>query len=412
MPWRYDVVGFLGGDFGLATAARNTLLALRASGRSAVEVPVEHQGPSSIQRARRTVPQARGERRISLFHMNPMDVAGLEKQWRRALELEAPAVCVPFWEMPHVPRAWEPMLEAMQAVLAPSRFVQEACARAVSSDRVVHYPQGVFLPSGVTPHRERWNLGPRSTVFAISFDTGSDIERKNPWAGIEAFRRAFPVQGDVQLVVKMKPWPGVPEYQALAAQLKARVAGDGRVVVVEEDLRYEDVLQLYASCDVMVSLHRSEGLGLHLMEAMSLGRVAVATNWSGNTDFMDPGNSVPINFRLVPVAPRHPHYASEVGRPGQVWADPDVDAAAEALRALHANPDRRSALGSKAAAAMETRRQDMLSGRAFARLEERIGTESGHPGRFAAALRRTRRARRWVTLRSLVRAAAGRVGLP
>ena len=134
----------------------------------------------------------------------------------------------------------------------------------------------------------------------MSFDIGSDIERKNPWAALDAFQLAFPDERDVRLIVKTKPWPHMRSYRAQAERLAARMAQDDRMRLIDESLDYADVLRLYASCDVMLSLHRSEGLGLHLMEAMSLGTVVVATGWSGNCDFMTAENSIAIPYRLVP----------------------------------------------------------------------------------------------------------------
>lgn len=386
MTWQYRVVGFLNGDFGLAVAARNTVRALDASGRLAGEVDIQvlpprrivHQLRDAWVRRRTRKPVRRGPaasapgQQVNLFEMNPLEVAWFSPQWEDAVS-PGYNVCVPFWELPRVPRGWRAMLSSMDAVLAPTRFVQSACAGEAPSARVLHYPQAVFLPGGVTPDRSAWGLPRGATVFIVSFDLGSDIDRKNPWSAIQAFQKAFPPGADVRLVVKAKTWAGVHEYQAQLDRLRALVAGDPRIQVLDRSLPYADVLRLYASCDVMLALHRSEGLGLHLMEAMSLGAVVVGTNWSGNTDFMTPDNSVPVGYRLVPVRTSHSHYQSEVGRKGQVWAEADVEEAARALRMLHEDPERRRALGAAAARDMESRRASMTGGGAFAELEGVLG---------------------------------------
>ena len=197
----------------------------------------------------------------------------------------------------------------MDVVLAPTRFVQSACAAAIPPDRVLHYPQAVFLPDG-DPTRSRGvgAHGEGRDRFVVSFDIGSDIERKNPWAALEAFRQAFPDEPDVRLVIKTKPWPGVESTLPRPMSSATGWRSDRRIRVVDRSLTYAEVLGLYASGDVMLSLHRSEGLGLHLMEAMSLGKVVVATDWSGNMDFMTSQDSVPVGYRLVPVVTRHSHY--------------------------------------------------------------------------------------------------------
>jgi glycosyltransferase involved in cell wall biosynthesis len=378
---RYRLVGYLHGQFGLAVAARNTAQVLAASGRAVDRVAIDED-------PLRPAPAARGD--VNLFHLNPFDLARSARRWRPAIDPGAPSVCVPFWEMPLLPRDWRPALEAMHLLLAPSRFIEEACARALGPDRVLHYPQAVFLPEGIAPDRARWGLRDDATIFVVAFDPGSDLARKNPWAALDAFGRAFPGTRDAQLVVKARPWPGVRAIEAELRSLHARAAGDPRIRIVDETLSYRDLLSLYASCDVMLSLHRSEGLGLHLMEAMSLGKVVVATGWSGNTDFTTAENSVAVPYRLVPVAPRHWSYLAEIGRPGQVWAEPDADAAAEAMARLHEDPALRRSIGGAAARDMELRRREVLSGGTFGALEERLASSRGASRRsLASAVRRT-----------------------
>ncbi len=418
MPWRYDVVGFLGGDFGLTVAARNTIQALTASSRCGRAVSIE---PARLARelARlvglvgpvESVPIAGpatgpAAKSVVLLQVNPLEIAWYARQWRGAVERPAMAACVPFWELPLVPVAWVPVLEAMDVILAPTRFVQAACAAAVPPERVLHYPQAVFLPEGIRPDRDAWGLTGKGTTFVVSFDIGSDIERKNPWAALEAFRQAFPNDPGVRLVIKTKPWPGVQAYRAQAEALRARVAADRRIRVVDRSLSYPEVLGLYASGDVMVSLHRSEGLGLHLMEAMSLRKVVVATGWSGNMDFMTDRDSVPVGYRMVPVSTRHSHYLSEVGRPGQEWAEADVGEAARALRMLHEYPERRQSLADAAEGSMLERRREMLLGATFERLEAILASAPSSPDRLEAALRVTR----WRVLRQILGAGFRDVG--
>jgi glycosyltransferase involved in cell wall biosynthesis len=160
---------------------------------------------------------------------------------------------------------------------------------------------------------------------------------------------------------------------------------------------------------VMVSLHRSEGLGLHLMEAMSLRKVVVATGWSGNMDFMTDRDSVPVGYRMVPVSTRHSHYLSEVGRPGQEWAEADVGEAARALRMLHEHPERRQSLGEAAERSMTDKRREMLSGKAFERMEAILARAPTSPSRLDAALRATRRRVLWQILRAGYRDVRGRM---
>jgi glycosyltransferase involved in cell wall biosynthesis len=128
------------------------------------------------------------------------------------------------------------------------------------------------------------------------------------------------------------------------AKLKSRIGGRRDIRLLTERLDDEGVWGLIASADVVLSLHRSEGYGLVLAEAMKLRRCVVATGWSGNMDFMDAGNSVPIPFRRVPVKDPQKQYVAV----DQTWADADIPAAAAALRRLEADPEARRRLSARA----------------------------------------------------------------
>jgi glycosyltransferase involved in cell wall biosynthesis len=404
MSWRYNVVGFLEEHFGLAIAARNSVRVLSATSRLERQVTVRilasrHLGERVREEASRwwanrtgtgtAAPPTTGDE-VNLLQMNPLELAWFSPQWRPVVPPGARNVCVPFWELPRLPRRWLPILGSVDAIMAPTRFVQEACAEALPRERVLHYPQAVFLPEDVRPDRAAWGISEGATVFIVSFDPGSDIERKNPWAALDAFQRAFSTGDDVQLVIKSRPWAAVTAFREQVERLRDRTAGDPRIVVVDRNLRYEEVLGLYASCDVLLSLHRSEGLGLHLMEAMSLGKPVVATGWSGNMDFMTPANSVPIGYGLVPVATAHPVYRSELGREGQRWAEVNLEEAVRAIRGLHDDRARRTQLGAAARESMADRRREVLAGSPWAGLEAVLERTPARPRRLWRAVGRSR----------------------
>lgn len=405
-PCRYEVVGFLDGAFGLAVAARNTLAALEASGREAVPVAVRAGRGRSASRASGATPGAPLPD-LRIYVLNPPELAVSAGQWRGLPDDAAARVLVPFWELPRIPAIWEPVVRAMDVVLAPTRFIGESFRRACPEVPVVNYPQAVFLPGAPRPDRAAFGLPAEAVVFAVVFDVGSDIERKNPWAALQAFREAFPGDQGVRLVVKARPHPGIRAFERQLAELRMRAAADPRVIVLERPLTYPEVLSFYASCDVLLALHRSEGLGLHLMEAMSLGRVAVATGWSGNADFMTAADAVLIPWRMVPVRTSHGHYRSELGREGQMWAEPDLAAAVEALRALRCDPELRRRMGAAAAASMERCRVEMTSGAAFRACEEALSSPRRRDALGPALWRTRMRLRGQAVMRVLGRLAAG-----
>jgi hypothetical protein len=173
--------------------------------------------------------------------------------------------------------------------------------------------------------RETYGLSQKSILFNFVFDLNSMIARKNPQAVLKAFQQAFETtELDVGLVIKTFP-PRRPE--PLWELLKAAAAKDKRITIIEADLDRSTILALLACCDVYVSLHRSEGLGIGLAEALQLGLDVIATDYGGNTDFCCGPLAHPIRYHLIPVQPgEYPFYQ------GMVWAEPDLDAASEVMR--------------------------------------------------------------------------------
>jgi glycosyltransferase involved in cell wall biosynthesis len=198
----------------------------------------------------------------------------------------------------------------------------------------------------VRPDRAAWGIPEGAFAALVVMDASSGFERKNPLGAAEAFRRAFPGSDPSQaiLIVKMNDARTHALYSDDVELFRREAAGDPRIVVIEESMTYREVLSLNASCDALLSLHRSEGLGLNLMEAMSLGTVVVATAWSGNMDFTTPENSMLVPFRQVPVVSKHSAYAASLIGEGQTWADPDIGEAARAIRALADDPELREHL--------------------------------------------------------------------
>lgn len=357
-PVGVNVIGYVSGNFGLGIAARSTVARLLAWGHPVAVIDVDPGGG----RARRDLSYASLEiggicpHPVNLFHMNPPQILRYSKQWYRRVSASSVNVCVPFWEMPHLPLEWLPILGAMDLVLAPTRFIRTAVEEDLPSLRIVSYPQAVSLPEGVRADRQRWGIADGSVTFLLGFDPSSDSFRKNPLGAVEAFQRAFRPDAPVFLLIKIN-WskqkrtaPRKEDGEIL--KLKAAAESDRRIRIVEDCLSYAEVLSLYASADVIVSLHRAEGLGLHLMEAMSLGKPVIATGWSGNMDFMNRENSCIVGFQLGPVRSDRRAASLEATRPGQVWAEPDIDEAAAWMRRLASNSELRSAVGNRAAQAM------------------------------------------------------------
>jgi glycosyltransferase involved in cell wall biosynthesis len=169
--------------------------------------------------------------------------------------------------------------------------------------------------------------------FIFTFDYFSSPYRKNPLGVLEAFQAAFP-QGSENVGLVIKSIGRVHRYQSIRKRIRDAAALDRRIMVIEKSLSRLEVLGLLNSSDAYLSLHRSEGFGSGMAEAMSLGKIVIGTNFSGNTDFLTEATGFPIPFTLRPVL-RHEYPWSK----GQVWAEPDLQAASLAMRLVLQSSD-------------------------------------------------------------------------
>ncbi|WP_137127538.1 glycosyltransferase family 4 protein [Roseomonas sp. HF4] len=236
------------------------------------------------------------------------------------------------WELPDPPRDWHGFDSLLHEVWTPSRFSQRSLRRLTD------------LPMEVVPHvvpvaRRRTRDGACPFTVLCFGDSRSSFARKNPMGAIAAFRAAFGDSPGARLVVKLN---GGAED---GCELARAAAGCANVTILRDFLDADALARLHASADVLLSLHRAEGFGLPMIEAMGHGVPVIATAWSGNLDFMDGTNAVLVPARLVPVVDDAGIYRDSV------WAEPDLDVAAAALRGLAQDPERWSRLSVAAHAA-------------------------------------------------------------
>lgn len=245
------------------------------------------------------------------------------------------------WELPQLPKSWRVGLRSVHEVWVPSRFTQDAITRATTLPvRVVPHPLLPLAPPAATS-RQKLGISPEAFVVVSAFHLGSSFARKNPLAAIRAFQGAFGTASDKVLVLKLID-PGTAPW-ALRTLHKA-VGEAPNIKIIDQLLPRHELMSLIAASDVVLSLHRAEGFGLVLAEAMQLGKPVVATGWSGNLDFMTRRNSALISCRLVPAKDPQGTY----DHVDQRWAEPDVEEAAVWLRRLAENPALRTAIGRQA----------------------------------------------------------------
>ncbi len=243
------------------------------------------------------------------------------------------------WELSQFPKEWLEPLNILDEIWSPSKFIQNSIS-PLSKKPVLHMPLAVDFKFPKF-NRQNFNLPEDKFLFLFFFDFGSFIARKNPNACIEAFERAFPEKNaPVGIVIKtMRKETDLSGYNELLQKTK----GDPRIIFLDTILMPDEVKGLVNVCDSFISLHRSEGFGRGLAEAMLLGKPVIGTNYSGNTDFMDQTNSCLVNYELIPVKENEYPFGK-----GQVWANPDIDHASWHMKKIFKDQSFRKLIGNKA----------------------------------------------------------------
>lgn len=179
----------------------------------------------------------------------------------------------------------------------------------------------------------RFGIDPGDFTFLVEFDSYSFVDRKNPLGAVRAFRMAFGAAERVRLVIKTHNRRAVRDAAQLLiwAEIDAAIAADPRIVLLDETLDRRSALSIKAGCDAYISLHRSEGWGFGMIEAMSLGVPVICTAYSGNMEFCRPNMAWLVDYHEVPLKPSDYVYV----RNGNVWAEPHIDHAAQQLRAVY-----------------------------------------------------------------------------
>jgi hypothetical protein len=271
---------------------------------------------------------------IRIFHINGDEVDRVIEAFeaRGGRFADGTNIIVPAWELPQYPPIWRDALRRFDEVWAISRFTQAALAHAGIASHLVG--QAVEAPAMSLLPRRHFGIRESAFVLLNFFDLSSYASRKNPEAVLALLARlraAHPFR-DLQLVLKAK------NGERDAAEWAAGIAQDPQIKVIATPLDTLGVRSLMNASDCFVSLHRSEGFGRGLGEAMALGRLAMGTAWSGNLDFMTADNALLVNHTMRKLrAGDYPHGA------GQRWAEPDVAHAAALLAPVIDDPARGAA---------------------------------------------------------------------
>lgn len=268
---------------------------------------------------------------INIFHINAEQMPELNVVYGDSFFKNRYNIGVWHWELPDFPDEWIESFQFVDEIWAPSTFVAESISLK-SPVPVVKVPHSIEVKITSPRTRSYYNLPEDVFLFLTMYDVRSFQERKNPEASVRSFQLAFePDNMSVGLVIK------VNSYKASTGEmdkLNKLIRDYKNIYIIDETLSRNDVNALLLASDCFISLHRSEGFGLGLAEAMYLGKPVIGTNWSSTTDFMKSNNSCPVDFRLISVGGNYGPYKAY-----QQWADPNIEQASEYMKKLVIDPD-------------------------------------------------------------------------
>lgn len=263
---------------------------------------------------------------VNIFHLKPDQIEA--SIIRRGESLVEGHFNIGYWawELSKCPVAWVSSLKYFHEIWCPSRFIQSALSDG-SIRPVLYIPPAFDVEEPKGFDRRYFNLPENQFLFLFVFDFKSSFARKNPMGCIQAFQNAFPNRKEgVGLVLKSMDGEHYPnEFK----YLNTAVQSDPRIKIINNTFTSDEIIGLMDVCDVFVSLHRSEGVGLSIAQSMLLGKPVIATNYSGNKDFTRPDNSCLVDYKLIEVKKDEYPLSKD-----QVWADPNVDQAASYMRRL------------------------------------------------------------------------------
>ncbi|WP_159014589.1 glycosyltransferase family 4 protein [Acidisoma sp. S159] len=298
---------------------------------------------------------------ISIIHVQPAPFfvqayarAGLRERTPRTYRIG-----YWYWESLDIPPDWSSAFAQCDEIWTASQFVADALSASWASPVKV-LPPGYELPEFTRRSRADFKLPENTFIFCFAFHMTSAMERKNPLAVIKAFRQAFAPDDDVVLVIKTTFGDRHPADLTL---LREHAAGYP-IRIIDSTMSQSEILSIIAASDAYVSLHRSEGFGLSMLEAMLLGKPVIATRYSGNLEFMDASNSLLVDFEMTRLKEDLPNYPR-----GLQWADPATGHAARLMQFVFKNRAEARELGLKGRRDVLAKMTYEIAGR---RMEKRL----------------------------------------
>lgn len=321
-----NLIGYLRAETGMGQAARQLAQAIAAAG---LPLSLHNLDLGVVARSEDATfgpAESNFQHDINLFVVNADQVPHVFAALGPVVTVGRINIGYWLWELEDFPARFRDAFSLLDEVWTPTSFCVDAIGRRAPIP-VKRLPFPIERrPTTAEQPQIRARLGLPADVFLVVFVFNylSYFERKNPLAAVAAFRQAFGDDPTKRLLIKTAQHDFAPEDHA---RLVAATATLANVSLVTEYLDRAEVDALIADSDVYLSLHRSEGFGLTLAEAMIAGTPVISTTYSAPRDFFDANNGFPVQYELVTLTEDAGPYPR-----GSRWADPDVADAARQLR--------------------------------------------------------------------------------
>ena len=323
-----NIVGFADGVLGIGEDARALSRVLGHGGvtRAIMSVSLSEKNATNDTFATRAISIDRPLFPVNIFSLTAFETARLYVEYGANLFEGRYNIGYWPWELTSLPPHWRWVFDLVDEIWAPSDFLVDVYS-GLTDKPVVRMPFYLNVPSVERIDLKQFGLHGDEIVFMTMFDFNSYVARKNPVAAIRAFKAAFPDSNGAERMI-VKTLNAHAHAEALRA-IEAELGEDDRFVLIDGPFSRAEVCGLISAVDCFVSLHRSEGFGRVMAEAMLLQTTVVATNWSGNTTFLDAEVGYPVGFALRDVGPDEYIFSD-----GSQWAEPSIEDAVKQLRLM------------------------------------------------------------------------------
>lgn len=320
------VAGVFNSAHGIGEGARATFRALKAAGVNPIPVDVsEPFVPLDLESGIKCQPMPKNREGILILQVNGPETATALRYLKMAHCRNWYIIGYWAWELPNFPEEWGHALDYLSEIWTPSSFSASALNQHPKAPKVSIFGHAVSPPTALQSARAKFGWKKGEFVFLTLADSMSSLERKNPFATIRAFRHAFGNAPDRRLVIKTR---NLSTNETAKSKIMSEIGDSENISLLDASLTEGELWTLLQSADALVSLHRSEGFGLTIAEAMALSKPVICTNWSGNTDFVTATSAALVDYGLIPCVDPYGVYADEAA----LWANVDELHAAQLLK--------------------------------------------------------------------------------